>query len=158
MPPAFTRGVPVGRGESEYLPCKYSKKPVSHKNGQAPSVTMAPGFARNHRATSPINGGGKGLFDTLRRARRSAGPSPLSLCPKKAAKNCEMRQLRRNRFRAIMLSYRRSMPTPQNRYIPLKQRRKIPSDSRCGSVETCRNACAVLLCTVRECTRNGRCV
>ena len=29
-----------------------------------------------------------------------------------------------------------------------------PFDSRCDSVETCRNACVVLLCTVRGCTRN----
>ena len=29
-----------------------------------------------------------------------------------------------------------------------KEEMSIPSDSRCGSVETCRNACVVLLCTV----------
>ncbi len=36
------------------------------KNGQTHSVTMAPGSARIHRDTSPINGGGKGFFDNLR--------------------------------------------------------------------------------------------
>ena len=29
-----------------------------------------------------------------------------------------------------------------------KEDKLTPSDSRCGSVETCRNACVVLLCTV----------
>ena len=63
-----------------------------------------------------------------------------------------MRQLQRNRFHGIMLTYRRSMPTPQNRHIALKQRRKFPSDSRCGSVETCRNSASVLL----RCGENAR--
>ena len=66
LPPAFMRGVPEGRGESEYLQRKYSEKPVFYENGQTPSVTMAPGFARIHRDTSPINGGGKDLIYTLR--------------------------------------------------------------------------------------------
>ena len=35
-----------------------------------------------------------------------------------------------------------------------KEENNIRSDSRCGSVETCRNACMVLLCAVRECTRH----
>ena len=81
----------------------------------------------------------------------SASPF-LSLCPKTTAKNCQMRQLRRNRFHGIMLTYRRSMPTPQNRHNSLKQRRKFPSDSRCGSVETCRNSASVLL----RCGENAR--
>ena len=81
----------------------------------------------------------------------SASPF-LSLCPKTTAKNCQMRQLQRNRFHGIMLTYRRSMPTPQNRHNSLKQRRKFPSDSRCGSVETCRNSASVLL----RCGENAR--
>jgi len=36
------------------------KIPFFRKNGQTPSVTMAPGFARIHRDTSPINGGARG--------------------------------------------------------------------------------------------------
>ena len=62
LPPAFMRGVPEGRGESEYLQGKYSE--IAHfpvKSGQTPSDPAAPGFARIHRATSPINGGGKGF-------------------------------------------------------------------------------------------------
>ena len=56
------RGAPQGRGESEYLLGKYSG--IAHfsvKSGQTPSDPAAPGVARIHRATSPINGGGKGL-------------------------------------------------------------------------------------------------
>ena len=65
LPPAFMRGVPEGRGESEYLLGKYSEiARFSVKSGQTPSDPAAPGFARIHRATSPINGGGKG-FSTV---------------------------------------------------------------------------------------------
>ena len=58
------RGVPAGRGESEYLHSKYSKMPAFHRKAGTPSDPAAPGFARIHRATSPINGGGKSFFDT----------------------------------------------------------------------------------------------
>jgi len=52
LAPAFMRGVPEGRGESEYLQRKYSEKPVFHrKTGSPPSDPVAPGFARIHRAT-----------------------------------------------------------------------------------------------------------
>ena len=44
----------------------FGKARFSWTNGQTPSVAMAPGVARIHRATSPINVGGKGFFDTLR--------------------------------------------------------------------------------------------
>ena len=53
------RGVPEGRGESEYLLRKYSEMPTFLRKVGTPSDPAAPGFARIHRATSPINGGGK---------------------------------------------------------------------------------------------------
>ena len=43
----------------------FGKACFSPENRHTPSVTMAPGIARIHRATSPVNGGGKGFFDTL---------------------------------------------------------------------------------------------
>ena len=67
------RGVPEGRGESEYLLCKYSEMPTFQRKVGTPSDPAAPGFARIHRATSPINGGGKifsaacGIGGTARR-------------------------------------------------------------------------------------------
>ena len=45
------RGVPEGRGESEYLHCKYSEMPTFHRKVGTPSDPVAPGFARIHRAT-----------------------------------------------------------------------------------------------------------
>ena len=59
LPPAFMRGVPEGRGESEYLHSKYSEMPTFLRKVGTPSDPAAPGFARIHRATSPIYGGGK---------------------------------------------------------------------------------------------------
>ena len=41
------RGVAEGRGEFEYLRSKYSKLPVFQKNGQNPSVPVAPGHLPN---------------------------------------------------------------------------------------------------------------
>ena len=60
------RGVPEGRGESEYLRSKYSEMPTFQRKVGTPSDPAAPGFARIHRATSPMNGGGKRFFNTLR--------------------------------------------------------------------------------------------
>ena len=60
------RGVPEGRGESEYLLRKYSEMPTFLRKVGTPSDPAAPGFARIHRATSPMNGGGKRFFNTLR--------------------------------------------------------------------------------------------
>ena len=67
------RGVPEGRGESEYLQCKYSEMPTFHRKVGTPSDPVAPGFARIHRATSPINGGGKNFLDTLKTPAQCAG-------------------------------------------------------------------------------------
>ena len=53
------RGVPEGRGESEYLLRKYSEMPTFQRKVGTPSDLADPGFARIHRATSPIYGGGK---------------------------------------------------------------------------------------------------
>ena len=52
-------------GESAYLLRKYAKIPLFFEMWATPSDSAAPGFARIHRATSPINGGGKGFFDKL---------------------------------------------------------------------------------------------
>ena len=38
------------------------KAHIAQQCGQDPSAPAAPGFARIHRATSPINGGGKNLL------------------------------------------------------------------------------------------------
>jgi hypothetical protein len=65
LPPSFMRGVAEGRGESAYLRSKYAQVPTFHRKVGTPSDPMAPGFARIHRPTSPINGGGKRFFDTL---------------------------------------------------------------------------------------------
>ena len=62
MPPAFMRGVPEGRGESEYLRRKYSEKATFRGKVAISSVPAAPGFARIPRATSPIYGGGRILM------------------------------------------------------------------------------------------------
>ena len=43
LPPAFMRGVPEGRGESEYLHCKYSEMPTFHRKVGTPSDPVAPG-------------------------------------------------------------------------------------------------------------------
>ncbi len=40
----------------------FGKSRFSMKNGWTPSDPAAPGFARIHRATSPINGGGKSFL------------------------------------------------------------------------------------------------
>ena len=88
------------------------------------------------------------LYRLIPRPRHSGG----AFLPKKAAKNCEMRQLRQGLFYGIMLTYRRGMPTPQNRHIALTKRRINPSDSRCGSVETFRNSASVSL----RCGENAR--
>ena len=53
------RGVAEGRGESAYLLRKYAKMPTFHRKVGTPSDPVAPGFARIHRPTSPINGGDK---------------------------------------------------------------------------------------------------
>ena len=53
------RGVAEGRGESGYLQSKYPEKPAFFKSGQNPSDPADLGFAQIHRATSPINRGGK---------------------------------------------------------------------------------------------------
>ena len=45
------RGVPEGRGESEYLLRKYSEMPTFQRKVGTPSDPVAPGFARIHRAT-----------------------------------------------------------------------------------------------------------
>ena len=65
------RGVPEGRGESEYLLRKYSERPTFHRKVGTPSDPVAPGFARIHRPTSPINGGGKS-FMTHRKSRTAS--------------------------------------------------------------------------------------
>ena len=72
------RGVPEGRGESEYLLCKYSEMPTFHRKVGTPSDPAAPGFARIHRATSPINGGGKSFPDTLKGPSGMDGPFPYA--------------------------------------------------------------------------------
>ena len=41
------------------------EKPTFHRKVGTPSDPVAPGFARIHRPTSPINGGGKSFLDTL---------------------------------------------------------------------------------------------
>ena len=65
LAPRIYEGGARRAGESEYLLGKYSKiARFSVKSGQTPSDPAAPGFARFHRATSPINGGGKG-FSTV---------------------------------------------------------------------------------------------
>ena len=58
------RGVAEGRGEFAYLQRKYAKMPTFHRNVGTPSDPVAPGFARIHRPTSPIYGGGKCIFGT----------------------------------------------------------------------------------------------
>ena len=65
------RGVPEGRGESEYLHSKYSEMPTFLRKVGTPSDPAAPGFARIHRATSPINGGGKSFQHTVTRVNGS---------------------------------------------------------------------------------------
>ena len=65
------RGVPAGRGESAYLHRKYAKMPTFHRKVGTPSDPAAPGFARIHRATSPINGGGKNFLDTQKNRRNA---------------------------------------------------------------------------------------
>ena len=57
-----------GRGEPEYLLRKYSETSTFLGKVDAPSVPVVPGFARIHRDTSPINGGGKRFYDKRRRA------------------------------------------------------------------------------------------
>ena len=79
------RGVPEGRGESEYLQCKYSEMPTFHRKVGTPSDPVAPGFARIHRATSPINGGGKSFFDTLKRTNPCGSSVFHILIPQKYA-------------------------------------------------------------------------
>ena len=58
------RGVPEGRGESEYLRSKYLEMATFQRKVGTPSDPAAPGSARIHRATSPINGGGNRFFPT----------------------------------------------------------------------------------------------
>ena len=58
------RGVPEGRGESEYLLSKYSEMPTFHRKVGTPSDPVTPGKAQSHRPTSPINGGGKSFTHT----------------------------------------------------------------------------------------------
>ena len=65
LPPAFMRGVAEGRGESEYLRSQYAKMPTFLCKVGTPSEPVAPGFARIHRPTSPIYGGGRNFFDKL---------------------------------------------------------------------------------------------
>jgi len=62
------------------------KARFSQKNGKTPSDPAAPGFARIHRATSPINGGGKGFFDTLRAVRDAPLFHYVPLVPNSRAK------------------------------------------------------------------------
>ena len=45
------RGVPEGRGESEYLLSKYSEMPTFHRKVGTPSDPLAPGKAQSHRPT-----------------------------------------------------------------------------------------------------------
>ena len=71
LPPSFMRGGPKAGGESAYLLRKYAKMPTFHRKVGTPSDPVAPGFARIHRATSPIYGGGKKFFDTLKRPGKS---------------------------------------------------------------------------------------
>ena len=60
LPPSFMRGDGRRPGGSPNL-ClaKIRKARFAWQNGQDPSAPAAPGFARIHRATSPINRGGK---------------------------------------------------------------------------------------------------
>ena len=75
LPPAFMRGVAEGRGESAYLLRKYAEMPTFHRKVGTPSDPVAPGFARIHRPTSPINGGGKRFFTAV-----------IPLIPKRSAR------------------------------------------------------------------------
>ena len=59
-----------GRGESAYLRSKYAKMPTFHRKVGTPSDPMAPGFARIHRPTSPINGGGKNFLICSKKRQR----------------------------------------------------------------------------------------
>ena len=65
MPPAFMRGVARRAGGSPAICNANSRKAhIAMQCGKDPSDPAAPGFARIHRATSPINRGGKSFFYT----------------------------------------------------------------------------------------------
>ena len=70
------RGVAEGRGESAYLLRKYAKMPTFHRKVGTPSDPVAPGFARIHRPTSPINGGGKNSFVQIPFVPKSSAKVP----------------------------------------------------------------------------------
>ena len=53
------RGVAEGRGEPEYLHSKYSEIPTFLRKVGTPPTSL-------RSATSPMNGGGKSFFDTLK--------------------------------------------------------------------------------------------
>ena len=60
MPPAFMGGVARRAGGSpDICEANIRKARFALQSGQNPSDPAAPGFARIHRATSPINRGGK---------------------------------------------------------------------------------------------------
>ena len=70
LPPSFMRGVAEGRGEPEYLHSKYSEIPTFLRKVGTPPTSL-------RSATSPMNGGGKSFFDTLKGADAKASAPEL---------------------------------------------------------------------------------